>query len=68
MEINSSSSTTTLKNTNIPWVEKYRPNHIDEIILEDCASIEIAYKNSDKELIPYWNSIWGRIHLEGFAE
>jgi len=34
MEINSSSSTTPLKNTNIPWVEKYRPNHFDNIVLD----------------------------------
>jgi len=34
MEIKSSLSIAPLKNTNIPWVEKYRPNHFDNIVLD----------------------------------
>jgi lipopolysaccharide transport system ATP-binding protein len=55
-------------NISIGTGNAHENNIIDEVIVENCGSFEIAYKNNQKELIPFWNPNSGRIHLNGIIE
>ncbi len=55
-------------NISIGTGNAHENNIIDEVIVENCATFEIAYKNHQKELIPFWNPNSGRIHLNGIID
>ena len=41
VNINSSEITVVLSKSNLPWIEKYRPKNVNDIILDDCLKNKI---------------------------
>lgn len=48
--------------------EAHENNIIDQVIIQKCVTFEIAFKNNERNLIPYWNTIWGKLHFQATSE